>query len=180
MPQLTTKQFNKVLGARVKRNRLNAGLRQVDVAKAVGITERGYWGVEKGTTTVRYTVGCALAEFFADELMVEMLQNRRWRDCTECGKRFLNVTDNPDKVICTLECKRMYRQRKTRSYEEGYRENRMRRLINAEKRQGEAILGFEKAILAMCKGCEPMGACKDSSCALRPVSPFPLRERSIA
>lgn len=177
---MTSKQFGKVWGYRVRRQRLAQNMTMKQLAAEVGITDRGLWALEHGRTFPRYTSACAIAEALNDPMLVDMIHNRRRKDCTICGKSFLNLSDTDRKVMCGSACKKVYQMRKTRSYEESYRENKMSQLVRALSRTEKAVKKLELAVTSMCQGCEPMGVCKDGGCPLRTVSPFPLRERIIA
>ncbi len=104
-----------------------------------------------------------LAECLDWDALVEIVRHARENHCDTCGTPFLNEGGKP-KRYCSARCRAV--KAKIRSCTPT-----RQRADLAERRLKEHIA----AVAAMCCSCEPDGLCCREDCALRGVSPLPLR-----
>lgn len=123
----------------------------VALAAAIGVTPTmvGYW--RQGRYLPSLARADQLADYFSDPMLLETVRTAMVGRCLACPRIFpRNATR---RLYCSAACRR--------DYHKGVRGPR-----SSDPRQG--------AIDAFCRGCEPMGLCRDDLCDLRAFSPLPF------
>jgi hypothetical protein len=112
------------------------------------------------------------ASRYAEALMaphlVSLCASLRTKECEVCGSSY--VEDHNGGLAqrwCSDNCRWVGRGRE--KAQKGRDETQRRYDLWARRARKLA-----KAVGAMCRGCEPEGACRQADCPLRPVSPLPL------
>lgn len=138
-----------------------AGYRPSQLARELGYapTTVDNW-LSRGTLP-EITRLAAVADFLAAPHLVQIVMRATSRRCRRCHRRFSASPRIAYKALyCSGACKRAVA-----------RAQKSRRGISARRVRTAKL---ERAIAEHCRGCEPLGLCRDAGCALRPVSPLPL------
>lgn len=167
-------------GKRVRAQRARMGLQQQQLAERVGVSPRSIWQIEKGMRLCDYRIAMRLCEVLGMESLRDEMIEHRSRVCDVCGRRFVNVTNNPSKRSCTRECRNIDNARKARAFAVSYRSRVVARAKGREQMLRSRYTVYVAAVEAFCRSCEPEGLCRAGSCELRTVSPLPLSERRSA
>jgi hypothetical protein len=115
-----------------------------------------------GENLPRLETAVRLSEALSWPPLADIVRDSRAGACQHCGRGFLNQGGAP-KRYCSSECRDI-----AATIRDG--KGVPARAAVAERRLARHV----GAVAAFCAGCEPAGLCRDSACALRPVSPLPL------
>lgn len=139
--------------------------RKVDdsaLAQRMGIHRAAVWQWRTGAKMPMLAMADRLAEALDWDSLLTMVMIHRRKRCARCRKTYYRGS-RPNQKYCGSTCKRAVDKAKASD-----------RLIS---RSRSRVKWLQDAIALHCKGCEPLGICRDSTCALRPVSPLPLIQR---
>lgn len=146
----------------LRRVRMRDGLRQVDVAKAVGTGFEAVMMWENGTYLPDHRTVIKLGDLFANDELVRLSVKSRTSACLVCGGMTFAVKGTRD--YCSEACQRLSQYRRRRGV-----------TTSDDWRSAQRILPeYRAAVDAFCRRCEPDGICSRAACELRPVSPLPL------
>lgn len=142
-------------GRVLQRVLVERGVTDAALGEAVGKDRRTVANWRKGDylpdTDTAYRIAAALAE----PALYKMVVRRRSGTCRYCGSATVAISNRP-RVWCNATCRDRFRYHRT-----------------------PRVSPEAKAIAAMCRECEPEGACFTSDCPLRDWSPFPLAPDAV-
>lgn len=161
-----------------------------ELERVTGIGHTSIDNYRNGRILPKTEVGQALATALQWPRLAELIVAARTFQCARrgCQRTFRNDTGAPRK-FCSDECHRLNEKLKAsaRSNRSAGRAGVWSSADSAATRQlraglriaDERIVVLTDAIAAMCRGCEPEGACQTPECALRPHSPLPLAVHEV-
>lgn len=163
---------------------------RTELHRATGIGRTTLDHYRTGSSLPRIAAASALAAVLDWPKLVDIVREARTRACKRCGRPFSNDGGNLGaKRYCGVPCRDAAEQERiasTRLRQAGHLESRAPGLGGVRQREAIARLrsglriaeeqtrDLRAAIDAMCRDCEPMGACRTVACPLRPYSPLPL------
>lgn len=114
-----------------------------------------------------------VAQRLAEELEWPSLATKaveaRTGTCELCGATFVRAPRGHSRRFCGSRCKGASHARRAR-------DSMRTKTLTETRLTRKRLEDFQLAVLAMCRGCEPEGRCRDADCALRPVSPLTLAD----
>lgn len=134
---------------------------QRSLAAALGVSQRQVWYWASGRTLPYIANAARITDALDWPSIVEIVRLGRTVPCRTCGRRVVSEVSNASRRYCDETCRRV-----------GVKAGRQGQV--PDSRDGK-IARLTAAVDAMCRACEPAGVCSDGSCALRLVSPLPLR-----
>lgn len=163
-----------------------------ELERAAGVGHSSLDNYRRGLLLPKLEKAVALAEALDWPKLRTMVERFRTATCARagCGRRFRNEGGGP-KRYCSSMCQRIaesLRIASRRARQAGQAEaagrsagkrraDQRRQLLSAVRIADERAEVQGLAIDAMCRGCEPEGACRTPDCPLRPFSPLPLAQR---
>lgn len=140
------------------------------LARVTGIHPKTLQGYRKGRVLPRVQRAAEIADALVAPNLLALCTRLRTEECDECGRGFVRDQrgGNPQRW-CSRLCSDRHRKRVV--YAEDRRWTGKR--YDAWKRKAERL---QAHVDAMCRACEPDGACRTSDCPLRGASPFVLVE----
>jgi transcriptional regulator with XRE-family HTH domain len=157
----------KRFGSELRKAMKRTGVGQGHLAASLGIGESAIRNWLAGNNLPRLDSAQLLAAGLTAPILVDIVLEAREGACEGCGKRYVNEGGGP-KRFCSNECRDIAEKIRTAKGD-----TRSRATV-AERRLRDHMA----AVDAMCRGCEPEGLCRDTECALRPVSPLPVALRA--
>lgn len=169
------------------------------LSKASGATTSGIGLWRAGANLPRLDTALRLAECLDWPQLGAIVRTARSQPCVRCRLPFVNEGGGP-KRFCSPGCRLIDEQlrRPTAGVELAmvvrselerprisrrdlaaaltrYNQSESKRRLRIDG-QDQVIGSMREAVAAMCAGCEPEGTCRTPECALRPISPLPLRD----
>jgi transcriptional regulator with XRE-family HTH domain len=148
----------------------SAALREAMAAKSLTVLGLSRLTGIHDTTLSQYRTGKRIPDVARADALAELLDTPELRRaamtmyrkrCVRCRKRFFVDPRNINhRIYCGPSCRTMGQRERARP--------------KARQKQQRRIGVLEKAVAAHCRWCQPDGICRDSECALRSVSPFPI------
>lgn len=194
--------FAQRFGAELTKAMRTRKVSNLRLAEATGATRSAIANWKVAGNLPRTDTALRLAEALDWPKLVEIAREGRSRPCERCGRSVVNEGGG-QKRYCTTACRDVDQQlrrptagsaladvveaelerisrttgaasRKTlKSALAAYRTSDAKRVARVDKLTAH-LAGVQAAVDAMCAGCEPLGLCRDTACALRAVSPLPL------
>ncbi len=137
------------------------------LSSTTGISGSGIAAYRSGNNLPRHETAIRLAEALDWPILVYISKEARTAHCAVCGAEFLVASSV--KLYCSTECNRVAEKRKAGGPPAKTLAEPLRRRL----RDTMTTVGN------YCRGCEPEGLCRDTSCALRPVSPLPMANTTL-
>lgn len=149
------------------------------LAKQMGVSEGTLGHVREAQNLPGLGLGLELAAALDSPALGELIVQIRTQECSRptCPVTFVNP-GRGDRKYCSDHCRRAMTKRRD--------PDSRARAFAAEEALAETDVELNRtrmAVMAMCRECEPEGACRIADCPLRPVSPLPLvavREVGVA
>lgn len=157
-------------GDELLRAMIARGLTQTALAARSGYGATNLHRVLTGERMPAPYVVARLAEALSWPSLVDRGADARSAVCALCGVQFVRASVGGPSRYCSRKCRRAVQARQSR-------ESKRRRSLTETRFLRERLDLHQSAIGAFCRGCEPEGECRDSTCALREVSPLPLASR---
>lgn len=172
-------------------------------AEAAGVAPSALNAWRAGQNLPRIGTAVRLAEVLHAPKLASIVREGRTAPCRRCGRPFVNEAGGP-KAFCSQGCRDVDEQlrkphagsalagtiRELLAAREGQKggvpkapleaalvawsRSESRRMVRLDA-QAQQVADLRSVIDAMCAACEPSGTCRESSCPLRPASPFPLQ-----
>jgi len=136
-----------------------SGRRLADDA-GLGRGRVGMWLMGRNLPTLE--VAARLADALEEPELLACVVRSRTVVCVVCGRSVVNRGTGPRRYCGAACAARTNRDRQGKPARE--------RAAMAERSLAVATFAIE----AFCRGCEPEGLCRDTTCSLRPVSPLPV------
>lgn len=171
------------LGQRIATNMVKQGITVAKMADLVGMEASKVSTIRCGYTMPRQEHLIAFAHALHDPLLMDIASEYLKTSCSFCKKDF---TRNPsfqrgDQKFCSTRCRTKWWNEELRRERKVTRNGR---IISARRSEAEAkhradvleqdLDAAKAAIAEFCRRCEWDQTCKDDTCELRALSPFPL------
>lgn len=153
--------FHHTFAVELQRALAKRNVTQRSLAAAMGVSQRQVWYWVTGRTLPYLGNAVRIADALDWPSITEIVRLGRTVACRTCGRRVVSEVSNSSRRYCDETCRRV-----------GIKSGRQGKVPDG--RDGK-IARLTTAIDAMCRSCEPAGVCNDGGCALRLVSPLPLR-----
>ncbi len=160
------------------------GVPRNELWRATGIGRTALDNYRVGASLPRTEAAAAIASALDWPILLEIVRLARQRPCQRCGTTFRNESGNMGaKRYCSVACRETAANERLsirRTRQAGQTDSAKRRYqALARLRSGMRIVEARAsdqaaAIAAMCRDCEPQGACRTPDCPLRAYSPLPL------
>lgn len=157
--------------------------------RATGIGRTAIDNYRTGSSLPRTEAAAALAAVLEWPTLLAIVESARTHPCRRCGRPFRNEGGNQGaKRYCSIACREVAQSERaaTRRNRQGGQTGDGRRQYQALAilRSGiriaeERATDLQDAIEAMCRDCEPLGACRTPSCPLRAFSPLPAAGHAV-
>lgn len=135
-----------------------------ELARQVGIRPEALSRIRFGHSKPTHACAVALADALSWEPLTVISEKMHRGTCIVCGRYFIDPTTNGNRRYCSKRCQTTANIRHAR--------NRQANRLHLEARRWREAT---QIIARFCEGCEPADRlCRDSTCALRPLSPFPF------
>lgn len=140
------------------------------LAAALGVNPAIVSQYRQGHQLPRVARAAEIADALMAPHLLALCTKLRTIACEECGTEFVRDQRGGHlKRWCSKQCSDRYRTRVIYANDRRWTGKR----YDTWKRKAEKL---QASVNAMCRACEPEGACRDSGCELRSVSPLPLIE----
>lgn len=157
--------------------------------RATGIGRTAIDHYRTGSSLPKTEAAAALASVLEWPKLLAIVESARAHPCRRCGRAFRNEGGNQGaKRYCSITCRNVAqseRMASTRTRQGGQTgDGRRRYQALAILRSGiriaeERAADLQGGIDAMCRDCEPLGACRTPSCPLRSFSPLPAASHGV-
>jgi hypothetical protein len=134
------------------------GIGCTSLARATGMSRQSVRGYLIGACVPAPANAYRIAEALDNIALYGLAVRVRSGHCKGCGVGIVSQGTARLRVWCNTTCRDRWRR----------------------DRRGRSASPERRAIAAMCKSCEPEGACSTSTCPLRAWSPLPLRPDAVA
>lgn len=139
------------------------------LAARTGINAQTISNLRRGLNSPRLATAATLADALSWDALAQITEVARRRSCPVCNRTYItDHTDTSRRRFCSHKCQQLAWSRNAVS-------GRARQRAKYEKKTTMLLREHQQAIEAHCRSCEPVDfICRDSTCALRGVSPLPL------
>lgn len=122
-----------------------------------------------GRSLPSYQTVTLIAGFLGDDELERAGIALNQRTCANCGVEYLQQSPQGRSFLCSKKCRQENERVRTKSGKS-----------SVARTKYTAVDVYLSSLEKFCRGCEPGGVCKNSDCALRPVSPLPLFSKAQA
>jgi hypothetical protein len=172
-------QLNRALDARKMRPH------QVVRAIGGGVSAFNFHAWQSGGALPTMARAVLLAEALDWPSLLEIAREARTGLCQRrgCGQTFTSEGGRT-RIYCSPRCRQLaheYDLHFTHASRKKLHQDAAEQLRLAKEHQAteEDLIQHRDAVAAFCNDCEPEGFCRDSMCAMRPVSPLPVRRDKL-